>query len=128
MKYSVHIYSNFNALIFKNSSFICEKNNKNGLHINIDTEEENTFLVYSSQTFSGFKFLPYAINLNEILKKNNCLNAKVKNYMGLTENVCEIELTENLIIDYSLPCFKTVNFSFNKKSYNVQIFSSYIII
>ena len=128
MIYSVNIYSNFNALIFQNSTFIKEINLKNGLHIKVNTEKENTFLIYSSQTFLGYKFLPYAININEILQKNNCKLAKLKNYVGLNENVCEIELKENLIVDYIQEKIKCVNLTFNKKEYYVEVFNSYISI
>ena len=126
MQYSVHIYSNFDALIFNNSKFLSETNLKEGLHLNINTEEENTFLIYSSQNFMGYKFLPYAININEILQKNNCPYVKLKNYVGLTQNTCEIVLQPNLIVDYSISCFKSINLTYNKKTYFVEIYSSYI--
>ena len=126
MQYSVHIYSTFNALIFKNSDFLKETNLKNGLHLNIDTEKDNTFLVYSSQTFLGYKFLPYAININEILQKNNNNLVKLKNYVGLNTNICEIVLTENLIYNTNCENIKNLNLQYNKHNFYVEVFNSFI--
>ena len=125
MKYNVHIYSNFDALIFKDSVFLKETNLKKGLHISIETEQENTFFVYSSQSFVGFKYLPYAININQIIQKNNFKLAKLKNYVGLEQNTCEIVLEANLICDMLCDSLKKITLNYNKKNYYVEVFPSF---
>ena len=128
MQYSIHIYSNFEALIFDKGNFKQQTNNKFGLHMEINTEYENTLLIYSAQTFDGYKFLPYAVNINEILQKNNNKLVKVKNYIGLNKNVVELILCVNLIPDNFCEIIKCKALTFEKSQYNVQVYDSYILI
>lgn len=121
MIYSVHIYSDFDAVI-DNNSCKTQINNKFGIHIQINTECENNMLVYSAQSFYGYKFLPYMINLNEIIMKNNNNLAIVKNYIGLNQNICEIILKPNLIPDCFSLQIKEKLIVLDKKKFKVCVF------
>ncbi len=94
-----HLYSDFDALIFKDNVFLGETNKVNGVHFK-NSEDLNLLSVYALHSECGKVSVPYIINLKEVANLNNNSLVQVKKYSGVSEHA-EFVLKEN--------CFPKLN-------------------